>query len=227
MDEETNRNSTKPIANQWYQLRQDNNINHYISQPPVETVQSSYSNIVSRKKKKIVIFSDSILKNLRMEEFNSFVKEGEVYLKAFPGAKANQLNYQTIPAIQGNNYDAAAIHVGINDLLSSNKSVNDICRDIISIGLRCRSNNISKVFISSIAYSSKIDTVLMKRLNKALYDECQRNGFTFVNNGAVTENDLWLDGIHLQESCRRIIANSLINSFNHFLETANPFRCYL
>ena len=38
-----------------------------------------------------------------MEEFNSFVKEGEVYLKPFPGAKVNQLNYQTIPVIQGNN----------------------------------------------------------------------------------------------------------------------------
>ena len=117
-----------------------------------------------------------------MEEFNSFVKEGEVYLKAFLGAKANQLNYQTTPAIQGNNYDAAAIHVGINDLLSSNKSVNDICRDIISIGLRCRSNNISNVFISSIAYSSKINTVLMQRLNRALCDECRRNGFTFVDS---------------------------------------------
>ena len=93
MDEETNRNSTKPIANQWYQPKQDDNINQYISQPLVEIVQSSYSNIVSRKKKKIVIFSDSILKNLCMEEFNSFVKEGEVYLKAFPGARANQLNY--------------------------------------------------------------------------------------------------------------------------------------
>ena len=113
MDEETNRNWTQPIADQWYQPRQDNNINYYISQPPVETVQSSYSNIVSRKKKKIVILNDSILKNLRMEEFNSFVKEGEVYLKAFPGAKANQLNYQIIPIIQGSNYNAAAMHVGI------------------------------------------------------------------------------------------------------------------
>ena len=108
-------------------------------------MQSSYSNIVSRKKKKIVIFSDSILKNLRMGEFNSFVKEADVYLKAFPVTKANQLNYQTIPVIQGNNYDA---YVGINDLLSNNKSVNNICRDIINIVLRCRSNNISKVFIS-------------------------------------------------------------------------------
>ena len=97
MDQETNRNSIKPISNQWYQPRQDNNRNHYISQAPVETVQSSYSNIVSKKKKKNVIFSDSILKHLRMGEFNSFVKKGEVYLKAFPGGKANQLNYQNIP----------------------------------------------------------------------------------------------------------------------------------
>ena len=162
-----------------------------------------------------------------MGEFNSFVKEGEVYLKAFPGAKANQLNYQTIPIIQGNNYNAAAINVGINDLLSSNKSVNDICRDIISIGLRCRSNNISKVFISSIAYSSKINTVLMQRLNRALYDECRQKGFTFVDNGAVTENDLWVDGIHLQESGKSIVPNNLISSFNHFFESANPFRWYL
>ena len=91
-----------------------------------------------------------------MREFNSFVKEADVYLKAFPGTKANQLNCQTIPVIQGNNDDAAAIRVDINDLLSRNKSVNDICRDIASAGLRCRSSNISKYFISSIAYSSKL-----------------------------------------------------------------------
>ena len=95
---------------------------------------------MSRKKKNIAIFSDSISKNLRTEEFDSFVKEGKVYLKAFSGAKANQLNYQAIPVIQGNNYDAAAIQVGINDLLSGNKSVDGMCRDIsIAIGLNYRS----------------------------------------------------------------------------------------
>ena len=30
-----------------------------------------------------------------MVEFNSFAEQGEVYLKAFPGVNANQLNYQT------------------------------------------------------------------------------------------------------------------------------------
>ena len=60
VDQETNTNSTKRVSNQWYQPRQDNNRNHYISEQHVETMQSCYSYIVSRKKKKIVIFSESI-----------------------------------------------------------------------------------------------------------------------------------------------------------------------
>ena len=64
----------------------------------------------------------------------------------------------------------------------------------------------------------------MQRLNRAQYDEWRRNGFTFFNNGAVTKNDLWVDGIHLQESGKWIIANNRINNFNHFLESANLLR---
>ena len=36
----------------------------------------------------------------------------------------------------------------------------------------------------------------MQKLNRALHDECRRNGLTFVNNGAVTENGYSVDGIH-------------------------------
>ena len=55
VDQETNSNSTKPTSNQWYQPTQDDNINHYKSQPLVKTVQSSDSNIVSKKREKTVI----------------------------------------------------------------------------------------------------------------------------------------------------------------------------
>ena len=80
-------------------------------------MQSTFSSAVTRKCKKIVLLSDSILKNLQMGEFNSFMKNGEVSLKVFPEAKARQLNHHTIPVLQDSTYDAAAIHVGINDLL--------------------------------------------------------------------------------------------------------------
>ena len=154
-----------------------------------------------------------------MGEFS--LEKGEVSLKAFPGAKARQLNH-TIPLLDDNTYDAAVIHVGINDLLCSFKSTNDICRDIIDIGLRCRNNNIGMIFISSIAYNFKVNAASIQQLNSLLFDECKRNGFKFVGNGAVSEIDLRTDGSHVVQSNKRIIANNLINSLNYFLEFMNP-----
>ena len=89
-----------------------------------------------------------------MGEFNYFMKKGGFSLKAFPGAKARQLNYRAIPLFEDNTYDAAVMHV---DLLRNVNSTNDICKGVIDIVLRCRSNNIRMIFISSIAYSSKVN----------------------------------------------------------------------
>ena len=39
----------------------------------------------------------------------------------------------------------------------------------------------------------------MHNLNSLLYNACTKNGFHFVDNGAVSKHDLWKDGIHLME----------------------------
>ena len=78
--------------------------------------------------------------------------------------------------------------LGINDLLnsSSKKSVDEICDDIIKIALRCRSHNIATIFISSIAYSTKVNIQLIRNLIGLLYNACKKYGFHFVDNGAVS-----------------------------------------
>ena len=121
-------------------------------------------------------------------------------MKAFPGAKARQWNHYTISLLGDNTYDAAAIHVRINDLLSNVKSTKDICKDIIDIALRCRITNTGMIFVSSIAYSSKVNPASIQQLNDLLFDEYRKNGFKFVDNGVVSEIDLWTDGIHMIES---------------------------
>ena len=60
------------------------------------------------------------------------------------------------------------------------------------------------IFISSIAYSSKVNPVSIQHLNGLLFRECVTNGFKFVDNGAVSEIDHWTDGIYMMESGKRI-----------------------
>ena len=67
----------------------------------------------------MVLFTGNILKTLRMRKVNSSINRANVQLKSFPGCKAMQLDHHTIPVLQVQYYDAAGIHVGINDLLNS------------------------------------------------------------------------------------------------------------
>ena len=151
-----------------------------------------------------------------MGKFNYCINEANVQLKSFPGCKVIKLDHHTIPILQEQYYDAVGIHVGINDLLNSSfkKIVDEICDDIIKIALRCRSHNIATIFISSIAYSTKVNLQSIRSLNGLLYNACRKYGFHFVDNGAVSKCDLLKDGIHLLETGKVIIANNFISSIN-------------
>ena len=65
-----------------------------------------------------VLLRISILKNLRIGEFHYFAKERQFHLKIFLWAKARQSNYQITLVLEDNSYGAAAVRVGINDLVS-------------------------------------------------------------------------------------------------------------
>ena len=66
---------------------------------------------------------------------------------------------------------------------------------------------------------NSVNSASIKQLNGILFDECRRNGVKFADNETA-------DDIHLTESVKRIIASSLINKLNRFLEFTNPFSWY-
>ena len=185
---------------------------------------ASYSNAVTGKSKNIVLLSDSILKRLRMAEFNRWINNGVVRLKSFPGTRAKQLDHHSIPVLEEHSYDAAIIHVGINDLLRSTEDLEEICKDIISIGVRCQDHNIGTIFISGITNSSKISQQTTERMNELLKKACTKHGYKFIDNIEVSNVNLWKDGIHLLESGMNVIANNMIRNVNHFLGRTTPFR---
>ena len=121
-------------------------------QSPIHNINSTYSNAVLPKKKNIALFSDSIPPGIKMKHPNFQVKEGRIYLKAFPGAEVNQLNHYVVPTLEEFDYDCAIIHVGVNDIPRSKdmSELKDLPKKIIQIGTTCQSYNIGKVYVSSI-----------------------------------------------------------------------------
>ena len=116
------------------------------------------------------------------------------------------------------------MHVGINDLiknLNENKDATKITRDVIDIPLQCRNHNIGTVFISSIVYSTKVNYELLCKVNDFFHEECVKKGFYFIDNSAVTERDLWKDGVHMVKSAKCLVANNFICHFNNFLGLRN------
>ena len=126
---------------------------------------------------------------LRMKLFNKKLNGGIAHLKPFPGSKAKQMDNHAIPFLEEHQYDAAVMHVGINDLLKSRANINvsEIEKDIVNIALRCQSHNIATIFISSIVYSTKISHTKIQKLNGQSLNECTKYGFRLVDNGAVSK----------------------------------------
>ena len=58
-----------------------------------QKIRPVYSGAVSNKQKNILIWSESMLKTLRIREFNNHLKEEIAHLIAFSGSKSQQLNH--------------------------------------------------------------------------------------------------------------------------------------
>ena len=128
------------------------------------------------------------------------------------------MDHHVIPILEEHEYDAAFIHFCINDSLKirTNINISEIGKDIINIALRCRSHNIATIFISSMVYSTKVSHTIIQRLNELLLNECTKYNFHLVDDGAVSKENLWKDGVHLVESVKVIIANNLLKCIKIF-----------
>ena len=60
----------------------------------------TYRNTINQNGRKVALFTDSILKTLRVGEFNSYINAGDVHLKSFRGCITTQLENRTVLALQ-------------------------------------------------------------------------------------------------------------------------------
>ena len=94
---------------------------------------------------------------MNIKEINRQIQGGRIYVKTFPGAKSTQLNHYVTPTLEKYSYDAAIIHVGINDILRSKHydGLDKLPGNILKVGNTCQKYNIGKKYISAILQSTR------------------------------------------------------------------------
>ena len=147
-------------------------------------------------KRKIVIFSDSIPRGIRLREFNYWLHKGYAQLKSFPGGTSNELLYYVEPTLQNKNFDDALLHVGVNDLLNDENqdSVQNLLDNLRQIGLKCKSAGVKRVLISGIVVNNKLTSAYISSVNQRISNMCRDNSFVFIENNNIPTSSLFRDG---------------------------------
>ena len=142
---------------------------------------------------------------------------GRVRFKYFPGATSKELLHFIDATLEESNFEVAVIHMGVNDLMNSNNSVDKLLKNIYSMAEKCKNNGVMKVFISGILKNNRINDFITQEVNRKIYDDCQKEDYSFIINDGIGSNDLFKDGLHLLDSGKQSLANNFIFNINSFL----------
>ena len=114
--------------------------------------------------------------------------------------------------------DVLILYIGCNDIANKQLTENEIAEWIVKIGRQCKESNVNDVFISSLicrAQKRLNDKVIA--VNNILKRVCKLNGLGFIDNSNICAENLFEDGLHLNDDGKVILANNFIYVLNTFI----------
>ena len=178
---------------------------------------TKYSEVV-RFGRKAYVLGTSMVKGIKRNEFNSFLKKCNTRFRPFIGATIKQMEIYVKPIICDNTPDVVILHIGCNDISNRNISANDIVEGIINIGKYCKEQNVNDVIISSLIcrtqhhLRNKVNAV-----NEMLMQRCKIYGLGYIDDSNIKVECLAQDGLHLNEIRKCCLANNFINFLNVYI----------
>ena len=161
-----------------------------------------------------VIFWNSIVNVSTKLKYNinRALTNGRARIKYFPGVTSKELLHYIDATLEEINFEVAVIHVGVNNLLNSNNSVDKLLKNIYNMAEKCKSSGVKKVFISGIVKNNRINDFIIQEVNRKIHDDCQKEDYRFNINNGIGSN-----GLHLLDSGKQRLANNFIFNINSFL----------
>ena len=75
------------------------------------------------------------------------------------------------------------------------------------------------LFLSGMALNKRLPYTVIKKVYKKIVNMYKKKGIVFIDNGNVSNMDLYQDGLHLLERGKCLLANNFIFVLNKFFET--------
>jgi len=82
---------------------------------------------------------------------------------------------------------------------------------------KCKSYGVTNVLISGIAINNRLSNTKINEANQKIANMCNEKLYTFIDNSNIGYNNVFEDGLHLEDSGKRLLAINFINSLNNFL----------
>ena len=83
---------------------------------------------------------------------------------------------------------------------------------------KCESYGIEKVLISGLIFTTRYLENILIDYNRLLKNLCDVNVYFYIDNGNITRNQLFRDGLHLLENGKQLVAQNFVtNGINSFL----------
>ena len=73
------------------------------------------------------------------------------------------------------------------------------------------------LFVSGIAFNKKLPYTVIKKVNEKITDMCKKNGTVSIDNGNISNMDLYQDGLHLLERGKCLLLKNFIFVLKKFL----------
>ena len=90
--------------------------------------------------------------------------------------------------------------MSVNDLLKRDSNIDVVTNNIMKIANECKTYGIKNIFVSGLTVNNRLHSDFINAINNALKLDCINNGYNFIENSNILRDNLWQDGLHLNNS---------------------------
>ena len=110
--------------------------------------------------------------------------------------------------------------MGVNDILKLGSNIDTVSKDIINIANHCKNFGVKQIIISGLTLTTRLKASFICQLNKSVKELFQKHGYSFIDDSNVSSENLWQDGLHLNNSGKGVFLNNYVVTLNdsYFLD---------